>query len=281
MKIWNRIDQLPGRLAPILAATLVFCTLSPVASSQVLPLINLGTAADFGVLAGAGITNTGPTQITGDIGSYATVSITGADEMILLGTNHGGDVITQAAKGDLGAAYLDAESRLAPLANTYFTPVDLGGLTLLPGVYKGTSSLGITGGLTLDAGGDPNAIWIFQAASTLVAEVGSSVILTGSAQASNVFWQVGSSATLNAGTDFAGNILALTSISLGNAASIDGRLLAINGEVTLINNAISVPVPEPASMAMLSLGCLMLCRRQRAIKPRAGGQRALVQLQSA
>ncbi len=113
---------------------------------------------------------------------------------------------------------------------------DLGGLTLSPGVYTSTSTLGITGTLTLDAGGNPNAQFIFQIASALTTATSSSVVLINSAQASNVFWQMGTSATLGTTSNFAGNLLALSSISLGTGAVLEGRALARNGAVTLLSN---------------------------------------------
>jgi hypothetical protein len=120
--------------------------------------VNLGSAGSFGVLAGAGITVTGPTTITGDIGTFPTSSITGFGNVTLTGTDHAGDVVTQNAQNDLSTAYNDALGRTATI--TYAPVTDLGGLTLAPGVYNDPSSIAITGTLTLDALGDPNAVWI-------------------------------------------------------------------------------------------------------------------------
>jgi hypothetical protein len=170
----------------------------------------------------------------------------------LTGTNHIGDAVTQGAKTDLTTAYLDAQGRTPPV--TTYPPIhDLGGETLAPGIYKDTSSFGITGTLTLDAGGDPSAVFIFQAGSTLITESGSEVKLTNGAQACNVFWQVGSSATLKTNSIFNGNILALTSITLNTGASVVGRVLAQNGAVTLDTNTITKATcaPVPATLHVI------------------------------
>ena len=214
----------------------------------------LGSADSFAVLAGSGITVAGAvnsTTITGDIGTFPTPSITGLGNVVLTGVNHADDAVTQNAKNDLLVAYNDAAGRSA---TTSYGPIfDLGGLTLTPGVYKDPSSFAITGTLTLDAGGDTNAVWIFQAGSTLITGAGapgnpgSSVVLINGAQACHVFWQVGSSATIGTYSDFVGNILALTSITVNTGASLSGRALALNGAVTLDNNLIAVPICVPAS----------------------------------
>jgi len=202
--------------------------------------IDLGSASNFGVLAGAGITNTGVTVINGNVGSFPTATITGFGTVVLNGTNHGGDPVTQGAKIDLLTAFNNAAGRSATI--TYAPVFDLGGLTLGSGVYKDPTSFGISGTLTLDAMGNPNAVWIFQAGSTLTTGSNSSIILIGGAQAANIFWQIGSSATLGTNTDFMGNILAMTSITLATGATIEGRLLALTGAVTLDNNTVNVPV---------------------------------------
>ena len=224
-------------------------------------VVNLGTAASFAVLAGSGITNTGPTTITGDIGTLPTPTITGLGSITLNGTNHAGDATTFGAKADLTTAYADA---LLRTPTTIYGPIfDLGGLTLGAGVYNDPTSFGLTGTLTLDAMGDPNAVWIFQAGSTLITAANSAVVLTGGAQASNIFWQVGSSATLGTGTDFAGTILALQSITLTTGATIEGRALALNAAVTMDTNTITVvPVPEPSGALLLGLGLALLLAKR-------------------
>jgi hypothetical protein len=224
------------------------------ATAQVL-IVDLGTATSFAVLGGSGITNAGLTVITGDVGSSPTATTAGFGTVILNGTNHGGDAVTVQAKADLATAYADIVGRTP--TTIYGAIFDLGGEILTTGVYNNPSSFGITGILTLDAQGDPNAVWIFQAGSTLITTAGNStVLLIGGAQASNVFWQVGSSATLGANTVFAGSILADVSISVDTGTTVDGRLLAQNGAVTLVSDIIDVP--EPSSLLLLGFGLAAL-----------------------
>ena len=217
--------------------------------------VDLGAADDFAVLAGEGITIGGAvntTTITGDIGTFPTASITGIGNAILNGTNHAGDAVTQGAKTALTAAYGNAEGQTLPSVTTVLaSDIDSfsgTGYTLAPGIYKSLSTLGITGTLTLD--GSATDVWIFQAGSSLTTAGASVVNLTGGAQACNVFWQVGSSATLGADSTFKGNVLALTSIGLGTTANVEGRVLAQNGTVTLdgsnvITKATCVAPPPP------------------------------------
>jgi hypothetical protein len=207
--------------------------------------VELGSAARFIVLAGAGITFAGSsdsTTLTGDIGTFPTTTITGLGNVILNGVNHAGDAVTQTAKNDLVAAYNDAVGR--PPTVSFPAIFDLGGLILTNGVYNDSSSFAITGTLTLDAQGDPDAVWIFQAGSTLVTASASKVALTNGAQARNVFWQVGSSATLGANAVFSGTILALTSITMVTGSMIDGRAMAKNWTVTFYHQVGSLPMPE-------------------------------------
>jgi hypothetical protein len=228
------------------------------------PALQLESATPFAVLAGAGITITGPTTITGDIGTFPTPSITGLENLTINGVNHADDLFTQSAKTDLFSAYNDAVSRTP--TTTYAGPFDLGGQTLLPGVYNSPSSFALTGILTLDAQGDPNAVWIFQADSTLTTAVNSTVNLFGGASATNIFWQVGSSATLGVNSDFAGSILALQSITANTGSIIDGGLYAVNGAVTLDSNTISV-VPEPGSALLIGASlALFAAKRHRTWK---------------
>ncbi len=199
--------------------------------------VPLGTADSFAVLAGAGITNTGPTTINGDIGTFPTTTITGSALITLNGTNHAGDGVTQTAKTDLVTAYNTAAGQgpTTPIA------ADLGGQILVSGVYNSASSIGLSGTLTLNAAGNPNAVFVFQAASTLTTASGSQVSLINGAQACNVFWQIGSSATLGTGSSFRGTILAMQSITATTGSTIIGRLLARNGAVTLDTNSITRP----------------------------------------
>jgi hypothetical protein len=196
--------------------------------------VSLGTASGFGVLAGQSVTNSGASTVNADLGVWPGNTLTGAPTV--MGLTHLGDPTAQAAQGALTTAFNDAAGRAAGST----IAGDLGGLTLAPGVYKSTSTLQIsTADVTLDAGGNPNAVWIFQIASSLTVAVGRSVILSGGAQASRITWQVGSSATLNANSNVSGNIIALTTVSLGTGATLNGRAMARNGSVTLLANTIT------------------------------------------
>jgi hypothetical protein len=206
--------------------------------------VGLGTADSFAILAGTGITNTGPTTISGDVGSYATTSETGfaacpaADCVTLTGTNHAGDAVTQGAKSALSTAF-DTAFGKGPVTTTTHL---LGGQTLVAGVYNaGGFTLDLTGTLTLDGQGDANSVWVFQGTSDLVTASASSVSFINGGQPCNVFWQVTSTATLGSGSSFAGTILALTSITMAAGVTLNGRALARNGSVTLINDTISRP----------------------------------------
>ena len=202
--------------------------------------VPLGSASSFAVLAGSGLTVAGAvnsTLITGDIGTFPTTTETGLGNLVLTGTNHAGDVTTQAAKNDLVTAYNAAAGQ----ATTQTVPTELGSTTKGPGVYDSAAgTFTITGTLTLDAGGDPNAVFIFKAASTLITAASSNVVLINGAQACNVFWQVGSSATLGTSSNLLGTVLALTSITLNTSATASGRLLAQNGAVTFNTNTAAV-----------------------------------------
>ncbi|MBJ7480480.1 ice-binding family protein [Rhodococcus sp. (in: high G+C Gram-positive bacteria)] len=203
--------------------------------------VGLGTAEPFAVLAGAGITNTGPTTLGGDIGTYPTPTITGVSDLTITGTNHGGDAVSQGAKPDVLTAY----NTLAGQGPTQPTGADLTGRTLVSGVYNSGSSIALSGTVTLDAQGDPDAVFVFQAGSTLITSSSSTVALINGTQACNVFWQVGSSATLGTNSVFRGNLLALTDITATTEATVEGRLLAINGAVTLDTNTVTIPTCAP------------------------------------
>lgn len=203
--------------------------------------VNLGTAKSFAVLAGTTITNTGSTTITGDVGLHPGDAVTGFDTVTLHGAQHIGDAVASGAKDALVAAYNDA----AGATPVNQVPTELGGTTLKPGVYA-SATLGLTGTLTLDG----NGVYIFQAGSTLITAPGSSVKLTNGASACDVYWQVGSSATLDTTTSFKGTILALTSIALNNGVTLEGRALARNGAVTMINDTIdssTCAAPSPTA----------------------------------
>jgi hypothetical protein len=232
-------------VAPVAAAGAIamFIASQPAVASTA--PVGLGTAGSFAVLAGTTVTNTGPSSISGDLGVSPGTAVTGFPPgTVSNGTIHRADGVAAGAQSDLTTAYNDAAGR-SPTANV---PGFIGGgQTLAPGVYKASSSLDVGGSLILDAGGDPNAVFIFQAPSTLVTDSASSILLTGGAQACHVFWQVGSSATLGTNSDFTGSILALTSISVDTGDTIAGRALARNGAVTLDDDTITVPACVTAS----------------------------------
>ncbi|WP_030771848.1 ice-binding family protein, partial [Streptomyces sp. NRRL F-2664] len=222
-------------LAAVIASAVVAVT--PTRAHAIATPVPLGTAASFAVLAGSEITNTGPTVITGDLGVSPGTAISGFPPGIVNGTIHSGpvDPVGLQAKNDLVVAYNNAAGQ----STDAILPPDAGGLTLVPGVYTAPSTLGLTGTLTLDAQGDPNAVWVFQVGSSLTTASSSSVSLINGGSPCNVFWQIGSSATLGTETDFIGTIMALTSISLTTGADIDGRALARNGAVTMDTNVIN------------------------------------------
>jgi cytoskeletal protein CcmA (bactofilin family) len=213
---------------------------------------NLGAAGSFAVLAASTVTNTGASAISGDLGLSPGTSVTGFPPGMLAGTQYVADPASAQAQLDLTAAYNDAAARTV---GAITLAGNLGGMTLAPGLYKSTSSLEISSGdLTLDAKGDASAVYIFQMGSTLVTTVGRKVILAGGAQAANIYWQVGSSATLGVSSVFKGTIMAMASITATTGASVEGRLLARTAAVTLDDNSILrtaavvavVPAPAPA-----------------------------------
>src|SRR5450759_4271682 len=244
MRTLKRMRHTPLLLALVLVAIMAVPTMSVAAQ----PPVDLGTTSGFAVLAGETITNTGPTTITGDVGlspgsAFVDTGVT------LNGTAHISDAVATQAKTDLVTAYNDAAGR----AVTSNEPVELGGLTLGPGVYSSGGVLGITGTLTLDAEGDPNAVFIFQSTATLTTASRSVVRLINGARFCRVFWVVPSSATLGTNSIFVGHIFALTDIHAQTGATVQGQLLARNGEVTLDTNTITngicanvTPTPSPS-----------------------------------
>ena len=211
--------------------------------------VDLGTASSFAVLAGTpAVTSTGLTTVNGDLGIHPAVAVTGFPPGIVTGSIHAGDAVALQAKNDLAAAYGDAAGR-APA--TVVAGGALGGRTLVAGVYaSGGATLGLVGTLTLDGQNDPASVWIFQASSDLITASSSSVRFINGGTPCNVFWQVTSSATLGSGSTFAGSILALTSVTMDSGVFLNGRALARNGTVTLIDDAIDVspcgaPTPAP------------------------------------
>jgi hypothetical protein len=223
-------------VAVAVSATVLASTGTAHAAATVVPM---GTAEPFAVLAGTGITSTGATTIAGDIGSYPNPVFTVSGSVLLTGTDHGGDGVTAAAKTDLTAGYLAAAAQ----ASDFAVSADLAGQTLSPGVYTSASGLAISGPtpLVLDGGGDPNAVFVFQAGSTLITQPGTTVTLINGVTACNVFWQVTSSTTLGVNSVMRGTILSLQSSTLGTGAVLEGSVLSRNGAVTLDSNTIQRP----------------------------------------
>jgi formylglycine-generating enzyme required for sulfatase activity len=228
-------------LIPCVAVAAMACDASPqheplaTAHSAAAPV--LGTTQSFAVLAGTTVTNTGDTVISGDLGVSPGSAVTGFPPgLVMGGTTHAGDAAALQAQSDATTAY----GALAGQAcNRDLTGQDLGGLTLTPGTYCFSSSAQLTGTLTLNAEGDPAAVFIFQIGSTLTTASNSSVLVINGGDSCNVYWQVGSSAAIGTGTKFIGSIIALTSITLTTGVSVSGRALARNGAVTLDTNAVS------------------------------------------
>lgn len=231
---------------PVIAVTMAATVFLGGGASAAPSPVNLGTADGFAVLGGQTVTNTGPSVITGDLGVSPGSSVTGFPPGVVSppGTIHITDGVALQAQTDLTVAY-NAAAGLPCVAD--LTGQDLGGMTLTPGVYCFSSSAQLTGTLTLDGQGDPEADFVFKTGSTLTTASASTVLLINQAQPCRVFHQVGSSATLGTGTQFVGTILALTSITATTAVSVQGRLLARNGAVTLDSNTVTRPVCLPAA----------------------------------
>jgi type VI secretion system secreted protein VgrG len=244
----------------VAAGLLVAAWLLPTTTARaaVAPTVGLGTAAQFSILAGTTVTNTGPTAVEHDLGVSPGSAVVGfppgtVTPPAVIHT----DAVSLQAQNDLTTAYNDAATRPA----SALTGAELGGLTLQGGVYAATAApaaaLEITGTLTLDGAGDPRSVWIFQTGSTLTTGSDSAISLVNGASACNVFWQVGSSATLGTRTKFLGSLMALTSITLQDSVVFGGRALARNGAVTLINDTFSGPDCSPVGATTTSSGPTM------------------------
>lgn len=236
----RRLASVGTSLVALVAATSLILG-SGIAQAAIVPPIPMGTADDFSVLAGTTVTNTGDSVLAQSVGVSPGTDIVGFPPGIVNppGAIEATTPAAAAAQLDLTAAYVEAAAR--PLNET--VTADLTGLTLVGGVYAGEakSALTLNGNLTLDGSGDPNSVFIFQTDSTLITGSGSSVTLINGAQQCNVFWQVGSSATLGTGSTFVGTILALTSISVTTGVTVQGRALARNGAVTLDTDTFNLP----------------------------------------
>lgn len=232
-------------------AVVAVALLLPTLTTASGPTVRQGTTSTYGVLAATTVTNTGATTISGsaggDVGLSPGTSYTGSGSVTRSGVDHIADAAAAIAQSDLTIAYGDLG---VPTPTTLAAP-DLAGQTITPGTYSTTAgTFSNSGVLTLNAGGDASAVFIFQAASTVITGTGSTMVLTGGAQACNVYWKVGSSATIGSGSTFVGHIYAQTSITANTSATIYGQLLARDGAVTLDNNTIvnnSCVTPAPAA----------------------------------
>ncbi len=220
-------------ISVIVSVVLGLALVGSVAASQA---VGLGSTGSFAVLGGSTVTNTGPSVINGDLGVSPGSAVTGFPPGIVNGTIYAANAKAAHAKADLITAYNNAAGQAC---NTNLTDQDLGGMVLTAGVYCFDSSAGLTGTLTLDGEGVAGARFIFQIGSALTTASSSTVSLINGVQPCNVFWQIGSSATLGTATSFVGNIMALTSITLTTGATLQGRALARNGAVTLDTNVIT------------------------------------------
>lgn len=218
--------------------------------------VSLGSASSFAVLGASTVTNTGSSTVTGNLGLSPGSALTGFPPGVVTGTIHVADGVAVQAQTDAASAF----NTIAGLPCAFdLTGQDLGGLTLVPGIYCFTSTAQLTGALALDALGNPAAEWIFKIGSTLTTASGSSVTVINGGSACNVYWSVGSSATLGSTTAFAGNILAAASVTLTTGADVSGRAIALNGAVTMDSNDVGLP-PEcqcngAASVVDLGPGC--------------------------
>lgn len=201
---------------------------------------NLGSAASFVALANSTLTNTGSGVFVGNVGTSPGTAVIGFPPgTVINGSIYRGGPVPALAQIDATTAYNVLKGRAC---NVDLTGKDLGGKTLAPGVYCFDTSAQLTGNVTLDAVGNSNAVWVFQMGSTLTSASNSKVLLVNGGKALNVFWQVGSSATFGTGTQFRGNILAYTSITMNTGASLTGRALALHGAVTMDTNGSPYPI---------------------------------------
>jgi len=218
----------------------VVSSASTITGSSPLAAVALGSAANFAILAGTAVTNTGASTVGGNLGVSTGTSVTGFPPGSVTGAAFtGASSAAGSAQTDLTAAFNDAAGRSVGAVTV---SGNLGGMTLTPGLYKSTSSLAISSGdLTLSCQGNANGVFIFQIASSLTTTSGRQVVLSGGCQDKNIFWQVGSSATLGTTSVLHGTILAQSSITMNTGATLDGRALARSGDVTLAATTITLP----------------------------------------
>ncbi|MGO9903737.1 MAG: ice-binding family protein, partial [Solirubrobacteraceae bacterium] len=237
----NPLRVAHGWRVGILLASGFACAVVPAVANA--SAVNLAAASPFVVLGASTVTNTGPSVLTGDLGLAPGTSIVGfGPPAVVNGATDAADAVASAAQNDLTTAYDAAAAQPIPVN---LTGQDLGGLTLTPGAYSFSSSAELTGALTLDAQGNANAQFVFEIGSTLTTALASSVWMINGASPCNVYWQIGSSATLGTTTAFQGNLLAHTSITINTGASVTGRALASIGAVTLDDNKLTAPVCAP------------------------------------
>jgi hypothetical protein len=239
-------------LAGAVAVLAAVFALAAAPAAQAAP-VDLATASPFVVLGGTTVTNEGPSVLNGDLGVSPGTALTGFDGIATVnGATHATNAVAAQAQLDLTNAYNVAAGQPVAPAND-LSGTDLGNRVLTAGAYRYNAGALLTGPLTLDAQGDPDAEFVFQIGAELTTESASSVLLVNGASPCNVYWQVGSSAAIGTTTQFVGNLMALTSISLTNGATVQGRMLARNGQVSLINNVLTAPAcasgstPPPSS----------------------------------
>ena len=234
-KRWAAAVRMAAMVSPLLLVG-VLSVASPAFAAAPAP-VGLGTAGSYSVLGAQTVTNTGPSVLNLGIGVSPGTAITGFPPGIVSGATHAGDAVAAQAQSDLAIAYNDAAGR----AQTAAVAGDLVGRTLLAGVYKSAGPLALSGPLTLDAQGDPHAVFIFQVASTLITASASTINVINGAQACRIFWQVGTSVTLGTNSSFKGTIMASASVSNNTGAVVEGRLLVRTGQVSLDSNTFTTP----------------------------------------
>lgn len=234
-RLINRPRLLAGFAASVVVVGLAWFP-SPAGAAEA--PVGLGTSASYSVLGGQAVTNTGPSTLSGDLGVSPGTAITGFPPGLAGGATHAGDAAAAQAQSDVVIAYNDTAGR----APTAAVAGDLVGQTLTAGVYKSTGPIALSGTLTLDGQGNPNSVFIFQVASTLITASASHVAVINGAQACHIYWQVASSATLGTASTFQGTVLALTSISVTTGTTVKGRALARNGQVSLDDNVFTAPI---------------------------------------